>query len=67
MHPQRRKALEWCRDNGNHLGLPDVDEPKKSLLVKLEREELICLTAQRFRGARWQLTEAGRAALAQST
>lgn len=63
MHPARRRALEWCRDNGNRLGIPDADEPSLAMLRRLEDQDMITLSAGRFDGARWKLTEHGRRVL----
>lgn len=63
MTSKRRRALEWCRDNGDHLDIPGADEPSEAMLLRLEREGLIYITAGRFSPLRWKLTEEGHEAL----
>ncbi|WP_370303566.1 hypothetical protein [Pseudooceanicola sp.] len=63
MTPKRKRALEWCRDDGNHLDIPEADEPSKAMLLRLEREGLVQISVGRFEPLRWKLTQDGEDAL----
>ena len=62
MTPARIKALEWVRDNGNVLELPDRYEPSKRMLLALDRDELIRFHSRGFNRT-WDITRQGLAVL----
>ena len=64
MTPTRRRALEWVRDNGNKLNLPDRWEPSQRMLLTLDNEGLIKFSAhQELRT--WDISETGISALSE--